>query len=313
MSRHPHRLTQPAVDAPGSSHREASVERQEASAERGPSPSASDAKESLRLFYNSFTDYLSAVPEGHRSKFINFGYADDQSPGRGVTGASEALGHVNSARLVLETIGGCPLDGKDLLEVGCGRGGPIGVVLDRFPSVRRVVGLDLSSSAVEFCRSYLSRPNVHFEVGDAENLPFPDSSFDVVLNIESACHYPDVNAFYRSAFRVLRPAGHFLYSDSIDGDQVDHRLALLRGAGFTVESTRDVTANILRSSDEVAALRFSLMQAAGMPTIAGPRWDSSKSIEERMAHALCLPGTARYHRFARAEQVFVIWTLRKPE
>lgn len=52
-----------------------------------------------------------------------------------------------------------------------------------------------------------------FVHGDAENLPFPDESFDAVINVEAAHLYPDYPRFLREVARVLRPGGHFLYAD----------------------------------------------------------------------------------------------------
>lgn len=42
---------------------------------------------------------------------------------------------------------------------------------------------------------------------DYKNLPFPDNGFDAVFFYESVCHLPDKAAFFREAFRVLKPRG----------------------------------------------------------------------------------------------------------
>ena len=56
-------------------------------------------------------------------------------------------------------------------------------------------------------------PGLAFEVGDAERMPFPDASFDAVVNVESSHCYPSMPAFLSEVRRVLRPGGHFLYAD----------------------------------------------------------------------------------------------------
>ena len=48
---------------------------------------------------------------------------------------------------------------------------------------------------------------------DSEDLPFPDDSFDAVINIESSHTYPNFSRFLAEVARVLRPGGHFLYTD----------------------------------------------------------------------------------------------------
>jgi ubiquinone/menaquinone biosynthesis C-methylase UbiE len=46
---------------------------------------------------------------------------------------------------------------------------------------------------------------VNFVRGDAQNLPFPDQSFDAVINIESSAHYPSLARFLAEVARVLLP------------------------------------------------------------------------------------------------------------
>jgi ubiquinone/menaquinone biosynthesis C-methylase UbiE len=56
-------------------------------------------------------------------------------------------------------------------------------------------------------------PGLDFVQGDAENLPFPDESFDAVLNVEASHANPRFPRFIAEVARVLRPGGHFLYAD----------------------------------------------------------------------------------------------------
>ena len=54
---------------------------------------------------------------------------------------------------------------------------------------------------------------VELVVGDCENLPFADNSFDVVICCESFHHYPNPQNFFDSVYRVLRPGGRFILRD----------------------------------------------------------------------------------------------------
>ena len=56
-------------------------------------------------------------------------------------------------------------------------------------------------------------PGLDFVHGDAENLPFPDESFDAVINVEASHIYPHFDRFLSEVKRVLRPGGHFLHVD----------------------------------------------------------------------------------------------------
>merc|ERR1719460_1375102 len=75
------------------------------------------------------------------------------------------------------------------------------------------VGVDLNALQVASAtkRSGSSGPcPLSFVQGDAENLPFPDASFDIVVNVESSHTYPHFDRFVAEVRRVLRPNGRFV-------------------------------------------------------------------------------------------------------
>ncbi len=74
-------------------------------------------------------------------------------------------------------------------------------------------GLDLNPDGISFCRRRHDLPGLEFVQGDAEDLPFPDESFDAVINVESSHLYPHFPVFLTEVARVLRPGGNFLYTD----------------------------------------------------------------------------------------------------
>ena len=74
-------------------------------------------------------------------------------------------------------------------------------------------GAGLESGRIAFCRRTHNLVGVDFVHGDAEKLPFPDESFDAVINVESSGAYPHFSRFLAEVARVLRPGGHFLYAD----------------------------------------------------------------------------------------------------
>jgi ubiquinone/menaquinone biosynthesis C-methylase UbiE len=103
--------------------------------------------------------------------------------------------------------------GRSVLEVGCGMGEGLNF-LSRITSARQLVGLDRSALAIERARAKLSRdPQLRYTEGDAENLPFDDGEFDVIINIESSHNYPNLGRFFDEVARVLKPGGHFSYLD----------------------------------------------------------------------------------------------------
>ena len=65
---------------------------------------------------------------------------------------------------------------------------------------------------IEVARSK-NMEGVELVVGDCENLPFADDSYDVVICCQSFHHYPNVQDFFNSVFRVLRPGGRLILRD----------------------------------------------------------------------------------------------------
>ena len=101
----------------------------------------------------------------------------------------------------------CPLGiEREVLDAGCGTGGML-TWLRRYAGRGHVAGVDLSQDALEFCRARGHRGVARASVTD---LPFADSSFDLVTSFDVLVQIPgegsDERAM-REMFRVLRPGG----------------------------------------------------------------------------------------------------------
>jgi SAM-dependent methyltransferase len=96
-----------------------------------------------------------------------------------------------------------PLNRRRILDVGCG----IGTYVRRFRDFTDdAYGVDIDREKVEEASRYL--PNI--SVAPAEELPFPDGDFDVVLLHEVLEHVVDDSQAVLEAARVLRPGGHLV-------------------------------------------------------------------------------------------------------
>lgn len=104
----------------------------------------------------------------------------------------------------------------NVLDVGCGTGPVIELLSKKYPE-KHFVGLDITPAMIEVAQSK-RLSNAEFIVGDAENLPFGDGSFDAVLCANSFHHYPNPGAFLREAHRVLRPGGKLILRDYTSND-----------------------------------------------------------------------------------------------
>jgi fatty-acid O-methyltransferase len=100
------------------------------------------------------------------------------------------------------------LNGTKVLEVRCGHGGGASYI-KRYLGPASHTGLDLNPSGIAFGKKRHTLPGLDFVQGDAQHLPFPDQSFDAVVNVESANYYPDQAAFFSEVARVLRPGRPF--------------------------------------------------------------------------------------------------------
>jgi len=137
------------------------------------------------------------------------------------------------------------LEDKRVLEVGCGHGGGASYLV-RTLRPASYTGLDLNPDAIAFCRRRHDLPNVDFVHGDAEKLPFPDESFDAVVNVESSAAYPHFSRFLAEVARVLRPEGHFLYTDLRPRSNVADWEAALAEAPIRMLSQQDINAEVVR-------------------------------------------------------------------
>ncbi len=141
------------------------------------------------------------------------------------------------------------LNGKKVLEVGCGHGGGASYI-KCYLGPASYTGLDLNPSGTAFCKKRHTLPGLDFVQGDAQDLPFPDQSFDAVVNVESANYYPDQASFFSEVARVLRPGGHFLYTDCQPPAGVAVWEATLANAPPRKLSQRDINAETMRGMEK---------------------------------------------------------------
>jgi SAM-dependent methyltransferase len=96
--------------------------------------------------------------------------------------------------------------GKQVLDVGCGPGW---LTVQYARAGAQVTAVDLTPQAVALAKKFLEYRGLTATVqeGNAEQLPFPDNSFDLVASSGVLHHTPDTPRAIRECFRVLRPNG----------------------------------------------------------------------------------------------------------
>jgi ubiquinone/menaquinone biosynthesis C-methylase UbiE len=105
-------------------------------------------------------------------------------------------------------------DGGHVLDVGCGLGGDAIDIANRVGPTGRVVGIDCSEAMIVEARSLAgAEPAVTFRVGDVQNLPFADATFDACRAERTLMHVPDSERAVSEMVRVTRHGGRVAVFD----------------------------------------------------------------------------------------------------
>lgn len=130
---------------------------------------------------------------------------------RNSPGAFNRTGRARKAAKVIAILRDAlgPLDGLDLLDIGCSTGMMTNEYARHF---RSTIGTDIDFPALRFAAEDSAVANVSWSMMDSQRLGFPDSSFDVVTCTHIYEHVPDADALMEEIFRVLKPEGICFFS-----------------------------------------------------------------------------------------------------
>ncbi|WP_432570916.1 class I SAM-dependent methyltransferase [Kineococcus sp. SYSU DK005] len=221
--------------------------------------------------------------------FMDYGYAPPGPPGLELEPGDEA--DRLCVQLYEHVVAG-DLRGRDVLEVGSGRGGGASY-LSRYRHPRSVVGVDLSARAVALSRRHRRGPGLSFVQGDAQSLPFPDASFDVVVNVESSHCYASVPAFLAEVRRVLRPGGELFWADLRPAPRVQRVRAELAASGLRVRAEEDLTEGVVRALELDSERKLGLIRA-WVPRPLHPAFRVFGGVEGTANHRGLRSGAQRY-------------------
>jgi ubiquinone/menaquinone biosynthesis C-methylase UbiE len=172
-----------------------------------------------------------------------------------------------------------------VLDVACGPGT---FVLAFAPKVRFSRGIDLTLEMLRQAHAFREErgiSNVAFECGDAEQLPYPDRTFDLVTCQMSLHHVPKPILAVREMLRVLKPEGRLVVIDTL-GPESDAKFELHN----RIESLRDPS--------HVESLRLttflSMFEELGLETVRQSLKRRQRSFNHWMLRAGLEPKHKRY-------------------
>lgn len=139
--------------------------------------------------------------------------AAEELTGSYVRWRSSRLGRITDAierQLLARLLG--KIDGKKLLDVGCGDGA-LAFELARQGATVTALDADPSMIAAGRLRAESEATRVQFVDGDAERLPFDDATFDVVVAVTVLCFVQDAEHVVKEIARVLKPGGRLVIGE----------------------------------------------------------------------------------------------------
>jgi SAM-dependent methyltransferase len=156
---------------------------------------------------NRYSVIYSSFDADIRTKFRREVYGDDIGQNSWTT-AEELAGFAKKADLT---------EDSEVLEVGCGAGGPA-LFLARVIGLT-VTGVDINEAGITAATAAAAARGLEKRakflcVDGSGPLPFADASFDTILLIDAISHIPDREALLIELHRVLKPDGKLLYTDS---------------------------------------------------------------------------------------------------
>lgn len=233
-------------------------------------------------------------------RFMNYGYAPlHDSFELKLNNQEDELNRL-FIQLYAYVLKGLEIEGKQVLEVGSGRGGGADFVA-RYFLPASLTGLDYSSKNVELSKKFHHAPGLKFVEGNAEKLPFSDHSFDVVYNVESSHCYGNMRSFISEVARVLKPGGYFAWADLRLKDEMQELEELTALSNLKVISKENITANVIHALDLIADFK-------------------TKSIKEKVPYLMRnifsefagVPKSKIYEGFKDGTVVYWVYQFQKP-
>ncbi len=258
-------------------------------------------QEGMQIWSDSLYGQVPALL-GIRPWFMNLGYAGPL-PAATVPLDPLYVPYLLNVQLYRRVLGQLDLKDRRLLEVGCGYGGGCAFIQSYY-SPSQLVGVDAAAPHIEACREHFGETGIHFQVADAQRLPFGEETWDAVLSVESSLHYGSAPQFLSEVYRVLRGGGTFLLADLRPigedwgpGRRMDDLRRQIGKAGFQLDSAINLSEGVLASLKAQDEAWPALFEARGMHGAALRHFREIMFIQGSGNRAKLECGDIQYWRF----------------
>jgi SAM-dependent methyltransferase len=240
--------------------------------------------------------YVNKVDKNAEILFMNYGYCDKNQE---LPMDQQNEPNRYSIQLYHHLTSATDIKNKDIVEIGCGRGGGLSYITKNF-SPASAKGVDLDTLAVSFCKSHYTLDGLSFLNGNAQDLCLKNNICDVVINVESSHRYSDMSSFLREVSRILRPRGYFLFTDFRYDHEMEDMKKSLELSGLSVLKEKII------NNEVVAALALDDERKRKLV----------KKLVPRLLHKIALNfagtiGSETYNQFASRKYVYFSYVLQK--
>ena len=251
---------------------------------------------SKKWFWEKWYDVFARNAKNANLKLMNYGY---HSPGLELRLQQEDEIERYSIQLYSFVANQADIKGKNILEVGSGRGGGASFIA-RYLHPSSITGIDISKDAIELCLKFYSISSLNFIVGDSENIPFADNSYDILINVESSHCYGDMKKFLSESYRVLKPGGFFLFCDFRTKSSIEELYDQFSSSDLQFINRVDITENIISGLDNLSSYREKHIDES-VPLIFRKIFKTYAGIK----------GTEIYNAFSSGSMTYVCAILKK--
>ncbi|MCH8968173.1 MAG: class I SAM-dependent methyltransferase [Planctomycetes bacterium] len=247
-------------------------------------------EKSSKFLYNYVNKGLQDAPQ---VTFLNYGYV----PSEGQPIALEAHDEPNRVYIQLyhHVVSSVDLGGRDVVEVSSGRGGGARYITEYFKP-KSMLGVDRCTFAVDFCTKQHARPGLRFMHGDAQALPLENDCCDALVNVEASHDYPQLERFFSEVRRVLRPGGHFMYTDFRKREHCAQWYDQIQQSGLEPVEQVDITTNVVKGLEYLTQQHVALVKQLS-PFLLRPIFRQLAGVKGSYVHRSLESGKQKYIRY----------------